>query len=185
MRLLVLALVIGVAAPVGAQAVVYKWADKNGVIHFTDDISQVPEPYASMYQARIREIEKRKAEAVGDRREPLPDRPERSRTATPKKRGPSTVEQIRKDQKKWQDRVAEWRTRLEQATASLERIEQKKAQLTLNPILRTTPQAREKIDAVNKERDAALKRVARAKKMLLETIPEEARKARVPYQWIL
>lgn len=184
-RVLIAALVLlGVAATARAQSVIYRWVDEQGVVHFTDDLSKVPEPYASMYQARIRELEKKRAEKVGDRKEPPPDSsPPRRAQKPPQSRG--LADQIEADRKRWQDRVAKWRKELADATDALAKLDEMKGQLTVNPLLRVTPQVKAQIEDVEERRKASLERVERAKKMLLETIPEEAKKAGVPYKWLL
>ncbi len=174
---------LGVAGAALAQSVIYRWVDRDGVVHFTDDLSKVPEPYASMYQARIREIEKKRAEAVGDRSDPPPSRPPPS-TRKPES-PPSSADAIEKEREKWQARVAEWRKELDAATEALAKLDEDKGNLTNNALLRVTPQVKAQIEAVEKRREAALKRVEKAKKMLLETIPAEAKKAGVPYKWLL
>lgn len=46
-RLLVTLLIMFDTAPVVAQEQVYRWVDKRGVIHYTDDPEQLPEPQRS------------------------------------------------------------------------------------------------------------------------------------------
>ncbi|MEO1172230.1 MAG: DUF4124 domain-containing protein [Myxococcota bacterium] len=165
----------------GAQGVIYRWVDAKGVVHFTDDIGQVPEPYASMYQARIREIEEARAAAVGDRKTPPPQKRESRNYPTI----PDVTAPIEARRSYWKERVKTWRSKLADATSELARVDKQLSELRLNPLLRTTPKVKEQIAAAEKRREAALGKVGAAKKMLLETIPKEAKKEQVPPRWIL
>ncbi|MEM6533310.1 MAG: DUF4124 domain-containing protein [Myxococcota bacterium] len=165
----------------GAQTVIYRWVDKQGVVHFSDDINQVPEPYASMYQARIREIEERRAAAVGDRKTPI-----ESPSAAPRKY-PTIPDVTATDAARrnyWQGRVKTWRTSLADATKELAAIDDEVSALNLNPVLRTTPKVRSELAAVQERRRKVHARVEAARKMLVETIPKEAKKEGVPSRWL-
>jgi len=186
-RLVVCALMLAAAVSptVGlAQSVIYRWVDDRGVVHMTDDLGKVPEPYASMYQARIRAAEKKRAEAVGERKAP-PPAPPPPRAKRPKRSKPTAAEIAERERDKWQKRIADWRGKLAAATEELARLDQEKARATVNPLLRVTAPVRAEIEEIEKKRALARKRVEEAKKMLLETLPEQARKAGVPYKWLL
>ncbi|MEL6759910.1 MAG: DUF4124 domain-containing protein [Myxococcota bacterium] len=179
-----LASMVLASSSVAAESVVYRWADKNGVIHLSDDLSKVPEPYASLYQARIRELEAKRAERVGDRKEPPPSRARPSRNRPPTKTTGLAEREIQK-RERWQKRVRQWRQELERATNTLAEREERLAQLQVNPLLRLTPQVKTQIESVEEERAQAILRLEKARKMLLETLPSEAKKEGVPLRWLL
>ena len=65
-RALFLGVVLGLFAaglPLAAQTMIFKWIDRKGTLHLTDRLADVPEPYYSMYRARLREIEEQKTKA--------------------------------------------------------------------------------------------------------------------------
>lgn len=184
MGIVVLAGVLTATAPIMAGGVVYRWVDKKGVIHLTDDLSQVPEPYASMYQAEIRESEKNRTEHGVDRVEPPARATSSPRQAQRRVRAVGIAERRARQHKEWQKRVATWRGELSSATQALARVERELSRLTLNPLLRTTPPVKSEIKATREEKAKALERVEKARTMLLEKLPAEAKKDGVPRRWL-
>jgi hypothetical protein len=175
---------------------IFRWVDKTGDLHVTDRLADVPEPYYSMYAAEIARLEKNKGKQKSRDRSVAPaprSTPPRSpgssaAPAPPAGRragGPSIVDRELARQKQWQDLVARWRKELATATAEVEKIDQELAQARSNPILRTTPQARAQIEAIESRRVGALRKLERARKMLLETIPARARAEQVPPRWLM
>src|SRR4030042_5093114 len=107
-KLFILLILLLFAVPVDA-ATIYKWVDKEGGVHFTDDPSKVP----PSYQNRV-ETEERK-----DVKEEVTPRPPQAATRQ------AEPEEIKKDiygrdETWWRETVGPWKERLKEATTNLE-----------------------------------------------------------------
>ena len=58
--LLTLTLMVGTARIARADDVLFYWVDKQGTVHATQNLDEVPEPYNAMYRARLKELEEEK-----------------------------------------------------------------------------------------------------------------------------
>ena len=117
-KLLILLILLIFAAPVHA-ATIYKWVDKEGGVHFTDDPSKVP----PSYQNRV-ETEERK-----DVKEEVTPRPPQAVTREKEPEG------IKKDiygcdETCWREKVRPWKAQLKEATENLEKLRNKYAEET-------------------------------------------------------
>lgn len=189
LRGLLWAMALHLAAPAQgwAQVPFFRWIDNKGDLHISDVLGDVPEPYYSMYKAKLREQkEKSSSRPAPAPAKPAP-RPAQRNQVRPKPsaaKGPSVIDvQIRK-REQWKRMIATWRQNLAAATAKLERIDKGIAQLRMNPVLRETPQVKAKVRASEQARRAALAKVQAATQMLLKTLPEKARRDRVPPKWL-
>lgn len=102
----VLALIVSVAYGV----TVYKWVDKGGGVHFTDDYTNIPAQYRN--QVKTEETE------------------ESQRGETPTPSSALKSEEIRVDrdgqgEDYWRSRVSAWRKQLQEATENYESINKK------------------------------------------------------------
>jgi hypothetical protein len=101
------------------SAVLYRWVDNAGVMHFTDDISNVPAAYRD--QVRI--------EKTKDTEQP-------ATPSTPQEppKGPDTSTDMSQDEALWRARVRPLNQRLKEATENYERVKgnfiQKSEELT-------------------------------------------------------
>jgi hypothetical protein len=182
---LLLASVVGLRAA-RADGPMFVWADKDGNLHATDRLSDVPEPYYAVYAERLRELEKEghlpKEEAAPAAPAYTPPRPVTVRGNT---EPPITAETEILKRKKWRELMTHWRQELATATTELQKVEQEASETGMNPLLRLTPQVQAQLDAIGPRRDAARARVLKARTMLLEVLPKRARDERVPPQWLL
>jgi hypothetical protein len=160
---------------------IFKWVDKEGHLHATQTLADVPEPYYSMYAAELRRREEAKRNAPSDAPPAIETVPESPRPEV-KLRG--TASQIEAQQKKWRQLVAEHRAALASATAALEAIDSEIEQAGANPVLRETPQARAKLAELAEKRAEQLTAVENARRMLLEDLPKQAKKEGVPPRWL-
>lgn len=191
--------VLGVAAwllPQGvrADAPLFVWADARAHVHVTDRLSDVPEPYHSVYAARVAELKKAgkgtggpgsvtvvPAEAafavprVGDASGSGADRVANL--------SPLATEQANR-RSEWRGRIAQARGELTQATEQLADLEKTIAEAGMNPILRLTPQVQAKLASLEQEHAQAQSRVLDSRRMLLETLPQQAKREHVPAQWL-
>jgi hypothetical protein len=151
----------------------YEWTDNTGNLHITDALGKVPEQYRS--HMRTREV---KAES------PANQGPDMQGRHAPSPRFDSNNEDAGKAQ--WQSRLREWKQRLENAEQRHQSLEQERNALfrawgsaALAPI-----ENRLKAEKIEQEMKGVQKEIERAKNMIEEVIPEEARKAGVPPGWL-
>jgi len=172
--------------PLVAQTMVFKWIDARGTLHVTDRLADVPEPYYSMYRAKLRETEEQRAKAgVAPRPAPSPPpTPPPVEGGTPESQVLSPVELELKNRADWKALVARWRGELAQATAEVESIQTELDQASLNPILRETPEVKAQLADIEARRLAAMTRLEAAKKMLLVELPARAKKESVSPKWL-
>ncbi len=154
-------------------AEVYKWVDDNGVVYFTDDITQVPQKYRS------------KAERMG-----LPEGQEGT------KAGPESVQKkeepyrdrLGRGEDYWKGRVVEWKKKLAESQAKLEALRVKYNELTekFNDSKSTAERGniRKERDQVRSEMDQSRIRIEEAKEMLEKKIPEEADLYKAKPEWL-
>ena len=187
----------GARAAAAGEKPIFKWYDPDGNLHVTDRLGNVPEPYYSMYLAIEREKE---AAGKAQPNKGSPDAPVRVAPSAPKRppsrktvpaapRGstssvPSTAGAEAARRAEWKALLEHWRRELQAATAELEAIDADIAAAKLNPLLRYTPPVQAKIAELEDERTQTVNRLNKARKMLLETLPERARREQVPPKWL-
>ena len=101
-----------VSASIAHAADVYRWVDKNGSTHFTDDLNKVP----SEYRDQVKKEEARE--------------PRESETSKP---APASVEESQKEGRDaqgmgeayWRERVRPWKKQLKEATEDYENVNKK------------------------------------------------------------
>lgn len=174
-----LALCLGPWAALAQQGYIFKWVDAKGNIHATDQLAEVPEPFYGMYAAKLRELEERKKE-----RGQAASAPSQRPAPPPAPSAPSIVELELRKQQRWKAEVARWRASLTAAIAELESAQQALAELTMNPLLRTTPQVQAQLPQAEERVKRAREQVELARKTLIEDIPARARKESVPPKWL-
>ncbi len=158
---------------------VFRYVDKRGQLHFTDTLAEVPEPYHSLYQAKLRELEE-KGEKPGAAPAPPDARPPR-----PEPEMPSAAAAEAERRASWKALVKHWRDELEVAMAELAVADEELGVARQNPILRETPAQREVIAQAEAKRQTALQRVEAARDMLQKKLPARAKAERVPPAWLM
>ncbi len=155
-------------------AEVYRWVDEKGAVHFTDDITQVPERYRS------------KTENIGS-----PEQMEETRTegeVTPKKREETYKDQLGRGEDYWKGRVEEWRRNLGEQQDRLEALRTKYDGLTerYNDSKSTAERGnlRKQRDQVKREMDQCRTQIEEAKTMLEKKLPEEAELYKARPEWV-
>jgi len=154
-------------------AEVYKWVDDKGVVHFTDDIIQVPEKYRPkaepMGLSEDKEITKLGAES-------------------PQKKDESYRDRLGRGQDYWKGRVEEWRRKLSEAQGKLEALRVKYNDLTqkFNDSKSTAERSniRKERDQIKSEMDQSKIQIEEAKEMLEKKIPEEADLYKAKPEWV-
>ncbi len=154
-------------------AEVYRWIDDKGAVHFTDDITQVPEKYRS------------RAERIG-----LSEEKEKTKSEVelqPKKEE-SYRDRLGRGEDYWRGRVEEWRKKLRESQAKLETLRMKYNALTerFNDSKNTAERGniRRERDQVKAEMDQIRIQVEEAKEMLEKKIPEEAEIYKAKAEWV-
>ena len=155
-------------------AEVYRWVDEKGAVHFTDDITQVPERYRS------------KTEEIGSSEEKEEAKPEGE--ATPGKKEETYKDQLGRGEDYWKGRVVEWKQKLREQEDKLEALRVKYNGLTerFNDSRSTAERGnlRRERDQVKKEMDQSRIQIEDAKNMLEKKIPEEAALYKAKPEWI-
>jgi len=155
-----------------SNAQVYKWLDEKGVLHFTDDMMQVPERYRS-------QIEK-----MG-----LPEeKAEKKKEEEPKKKEESYRDRLGRGEAYWKAQVEEWNKKMAEVQARLNGLRTKYNELTekFNDSKSTVERTnlRKERDYIKAEIDRCKNQIEEAKFMLEKKIPEEAEIFRAKQEWI-
>lgn len=175
-----LVLLAGINTASAQESAIFYWVDKKGNVSATQNLDEVPEPYRSMYRARLRELEeeKKKQKSAPSEQYSAPSAPQ----PTP---NTGIVDRELARQKQWKDEVARWRLELRLATEEAQRAQADVDAAAFNPILRQTPQGQAQMQEPAQRKKAALERVERAKNMLEVELPKRAKAESVPPAWLL
>jgi hypothetical protein len=153
---------------------VYEWTDSKGVVHMTDDPSEVPKKY------RNKSLKKR----VEPGSEAAPEQPQ-AQTAEPSEGStvPSDQEfeqHLRTDE--WQQRYLDWKEKLQKAEQRLQTLQQRRASLTTQwgSVAVAPPAVREEVAQVDQDLKDTQTEIDEARHMLNDVLPDEARKAGIP-----
>jgi len=98
---------------------IYKWVDKEGVLHFTDDLTQVPPSYREQV-----ETEESK-DVKGAVTPPAPQAVTREN-----KEEETSTDIYGRDEDWWRDQVRPWKERLREANENLDRVTKEFAEKT-------------------------------------------------------
>lgn len=155
-------------------AQVYKWVDEKGAVHFTDDITQVPEKYRSKTENTGLPEEKEETKREGE--------------VTPKKAEETYKDQLGRGEDYWKGRVEEWRRKLAEQQDKLEGLRVKYNGLTerFNDSRSTAERGnlRTERDQLKKEMDDCRAQIEETKTTLEKKIPEEAELYKAKPEWV-
>jgi hypothetical protein len=160
---------------------IYQWVDEKGTVHFTDDISLVPEKY----QDQVKEKK-------------TPKEPTSSPTVTPPRgKGPKEPEEAieKKDllgrgEDWWRDKAMEWKQKLTKSqkdyVAAVTALKAKEKELE---DAKFKPKSfQRKLEAERKvleeKMDEQKKQVDEAKNMLEKVLPKQAEEYRADPSWV-
>jgi len=156
---------------------VYQWTDTNGVVHMTDDPSQVPKKY------RNKSLKKK----VEPSSEVAPEQPQ-GQTVEPSKGSavPTDQEfeqQLRRDE--WQQRYLDWKDKLQRSEQRQQSLQQRRADLITQwgSAAVAPPAVREEVGRVDQDLQNTQVEIDEARHMLDDVLPDEARKAGVSPGW--
>lgn len=185
-RWLILIMIWLLASSAWPQNRIFRWVDKKGVVHFTDRLGDIPEPYYSMYAEEIRKtLEEQAQNTPKETPKVAPSHPEPSAPSPlPSTTEPSYIEQEAQRRLYWQNEVARWRKELSEATEAYAAAEEAAGWASANPILVQTPAGQANLAQAQTKLEQAKVRLEKARYMLLEEIPKKAKEQRVPLKWL-
>jgi uncharacterized protein DUF4124 len=184
--LLIAVLVLASALPAPAQtggsaggaeekkSYIYQWTDGKGVVHITDGLDKVPEPY----RPHARRLE------AAPEEEAAPEQPRQQGVSSPTGNGEDQREAQQKTA--WQQRVRDAKQQLAAAEQRYRELEQKRTALLgqWGTPAYAPPEARIEAERLAQEMQAVQKEIDDARNRVEVAIPEEARKAGVPPGWL-
>lgn len=150
----------------------YKWVDEKGGVHFSDDITSIPEKYIPKIEVvdlPQEKIEGKKDQLSGKKIDDYKD-------------------QLGRGEEYWRNRVEEIRNKLKLAQDQLEELRRKYNDLTEKHNESKSLSQRNSIlkgrDKVKKEMDQIKIQIGETKDLLEKKIPEEASLYKVKPEWI-
>ncbi len=156
-------------------AEIYKWVDEKGVVHFTDDMTQVPEKY----RAKTEEIGESGGEKEGTKGEGQ---------IAPKGKEEASQDQLGRGEAYWKGRVEEWRRKLGEERDRLRTLELKYNELIMrfNESKSSVERGeiRKESDQVKNEMDQCRIQIEEAKDMIEKKIPEEGALYKAKPEWV-
>jgi chromosome segregation ATPase len=164
-----------------AFAEVYKWVDEKGVLHFTDDIMQIPEKYRTQIE-RLETLED-KTETKMEGESSLVKKVEETRP-----REGDYLDRLGRGEGYWRGLVEEWRKRLNSAQERANDLRTNYNELTER--FNDSKNSGERInirrerDEIKKEIEKCKNQIEEAKYMLDKKIPEEAEIFKAKQEWI-
>jgi chromosome segregation ATPase len=170
--ILIVFLSIFLVAPVNGE--VFKWTDSRGTVHFTDDLSLIPEQYRP--KASKTDAPAEDQASMGAEQSPIQKAPEASK------------DNLGRGEEYWKARVRGYQQRQAKAQEQWESLRTQYNELTekhnasKNSIERIA--LRNERDKVKAQMDESRARIDEAKKMLEKTIPEEAALFKANPQWL-
>jgi len=158
-----------------AYGEVYKWVDKDGVVNFTDDPTNIP----PQYRKRIEKEEKEDSHEV--------EAPARGSVSPGKKEG-QKVDLSGMGEDSWRAKVQPWKNQLKEATESCERLNRNiddKIMEQSGKLLTATQHEmkRAEIAQLQDERSKCEAQIRQANEML-DNIAKEAEEAKSDPQWV-
>ena len=195
-----------------AKADIYKWVDKKGVVHFTDNPDELPEPQRSKVLKELEQQEKKRKKSLeanpGQQSQgykPIPPEARQERippqkqadenaqvlhsntssgnAAAPEKT--NKVDPTNKEQRKmWKDKAALARKKVDDLEKECQKLRSARDESSRKGLIFGTPNARNAAESLGKELETCEQNLKDAKKYLEEGLPEEARHAGVPPGWI-
>jgi hypothetical protein len=182
--------------PCRTRAEVYQWVDKNGTVHVTDRIEDLPEPY---YSRALKELkEKETLEKAFPKQNPAPSQgsmqkqtsgettviaPERIPKDVPQKT-PEQLPTPEEQKQHWQEKLKTARERVSELDVRCKKLETDRDIHVQNSLLFARPIDRELAASNTTSFEECNKELVAARNYLEKELPEEARKAGVPPGWL-
>ena len=176
--------------PSPGRAEVYKYVDKKGTVHYTDDPDQLPEPQRSKAlreleekikkeQERRRKLKEQGIEVPHEKLPPAP-RPVPSGPHPAAKR----LEKRKASRKAWEEKADKARERVLKLEKKCTELETKRDLDNRDRLTGARPGANQRYQKSLAAYRHCQKELESARKYLEVTLPEQARKSGVPPGWI-
>ena len=175
---LVLAMVALALFPIKTvQADIYRWTDKNGQRHLTNDLGEIPFPYRKQ---AIEDLEERRATPEGSLSF-IQDTPVDESVSSPDENEIPTDERPGMNSEAyWKNRVGETKAKLLKAQTELAEVNRKQIQ---NLELRL-PDMQQNLQDLAAQEKKLRAQISYLEDELYEDIPNEARQAGIPPGWL-
>ncbi|MCX8119092.1 MAG: DUF4124 domain-containing protein [Desulfobacterota bacterium] len=181
--LLSLLILVASSGRIAAQDL-YRWVDEKGVVHFTDDLTRVPERFRTSLEKK------------GPLEKPAPS-PKLSPDPQPEKQplppAPEKRDLFGRDEAWWRAKVREWEDKLQKARENVERLqaeirqkEKELAEVRLKPdkFKKKTKKVESEIKTLQAEAKSWEDQVNEAQEMLEKVLPKEAADSRADPEWL-
>jgi chromosome segregation ATPase len=159
---------------------VYKWVDEKGVVHFTDDVTQIPEKYQN-------QIKRMGSEEEFDTIEENESSPQKEFEET-RPQEERYQDRVGRGEEYWKGLVEEWNNKLNNAQEKERNLRVKYNELTekFNDSKSSAARSyiRKERDEIKKEMEKYKNQIEEAKYMLEKKIPEEAEIFKAKKEWI-
>ena len=152
------------------DAVSFAFIDESGELHASATLVGVPEPYQGVYR---RQEADRARKAAGPAPKPSPP-------LAPA----GDADGQRQAREAWDQTMQKWRRQLIDSTEALRQAESERMTVG-NPLLKATPVGHEAWVRLTERIDSARTQALLARRMLMDTLPAQARAQHVPPQWLL
>jgi hypothetical protein len=168
-------LIIAITVFISTQglAQVYKWVDEKGTVHFTDDVTKIPENQRPKTD-KIGVSEESAGRVEGE--------------SSPKAKPDAYKDVLGRGEDYWKNRVEDWKKRIKSAQEKIEQTRVKYNELTekFNDSKSSAErnQLRKERDQVKQEMDQYKNKIEEAKLALEKKIPEEAELYKAKPEWI-
>jgi peptidoglycan hydrolase CwlO-like protein len=176
------------SAPTFGQEV-YKWVDEKGIVHFTDDLGQVPEKYRGQIQKEAPPMESTPSQPASPPPIESPKSMEPGKEIGPAP-GPKQKDILGRGEDWWRAKVNEWNEKLNTSQRNYEAAysEWKSKENELETAKFKPESLKRKLKAEMKVLEEKVKdcekRVGEAKNMLEKVLPKEAEDYRANPEWL-
>lgn len=173
-KIIILIFLIHLLLPTHGFPQVYKWVDDKGVVHFSDDVTKIPDQYRKKTE---------RVDAWGEKNTVTPEG-----DISSGKRRDEYKDLSGRGEEYWKSRVEEWRNRLKEAQEKNERARIRYNELTeryndsKSSVERN--QIRRQREQIKQEMDQYRNQMEEARIMLDKKIPEEAELYKAKQEWI-
>ena len=162
----------------GSQEI-YQWVDEKGTVHFTDDVSQVPEKYQDQVKKTKTPPEPKPSPSIRLDRDRVPPAPEAEKKDI-----------LGRGEEWWRNKASEWNEKLKNAKKNYDTAQAavKEKQKELEQSIYKPHSFRRKLEAeikvledkVNEQK----KQMDEAKNMLEKVLPRQAEEYRADPSWV-
>ena len=172
-----IAVIVYCAVSLGQE--IYQWVDEKGTVHFTDDVSQIPEKYQDQVTKKKTPPKPAPSPSIKLDRDRVPPEPD-----TEKK------DILGRGEEWWREKAMEWKQKLTKAqkdfNAAQTALKNKEKELEDAKFKPKSYQRRlqEEIKVLEEKANEQKKQVDEAKNMLEKVLPKQAEEYRADPSWV-